>query len=141
MATVAQEFRKHVVSQVMRLQVTAGDRFISDAAVSEVCNWVERKAGLDRSNVTRLIDEAVELEKFPTLADLSRLWQQLFLPSQPEPSGRRGCPACHGRGYIIRTGIGRVSGMQPYAATGAERCQCMPAAPESEDRKSRAAGE
>ena len=141
MATVAQEFRKHVVSQIMRLQVTAGDKFISDAAVSEVCNWVERKTGLDRSRVTKLIDEATELEKFPTLADLSRLWQQLFLPAQPEPSGRRGCPACHGIGYLVRTGVGRVSGMQLYATTGAERCLCMPAAPESEDRKSKAAGQ
>jgi len=139
--TIAENFHEHVVDQVLRLHATAGDRYVSEAALAEIRDWVKRKAARDKARVTKLIDEAVELEKFPTLADLSRLWQQLFLPAQPEPSGRRGCPACHGIGYLVRTGVGRVSGMQLYATTGAERCLCMPAAPESEDRKSKAAGQ
>ncbi|MBV9448537.1 MAG: hypothetical protein JO345_21845 [Streptosporangiaceae bacterium] len=69
--------------QALRLLAFRDLKPSNTVAIKEYRDWLERHCRDERA-AAEVIDEALNLDKRPTIADLSRIWNQLH-PQQSEP--------------------------------------------------------
>ncbi len=120
-------FRKFVIEQVARLTAFESFARLPEDGKREFVNVLTDKAGeprgRDRSaldwldeipaqRVRAVVNECLEFEAMPTLADMRAVWLRLFPPLSKLS---KDCPDCAGTGWKIveRNGI-----------EGAARCEC-----------------
>ena len=78
------EFRAFCVEQIERLGVFERFQFMADVARKEYRKFFENRTR-DREKVEAVMDEALGFENFPSLVDLSGLWNRKFPNQTIEP--------------------------------------------------------
>lgn len=115
-----EQFHDFCEAQIERLGGAFPDfRFTKSGALQELAAWLEDHAKGDRSRATAFITSVTEFANMPTIAELNKLWYQMWPNVDTvKREAREKCQRCGGTGWITVQG--------PYDTSAAYPCTHQP---------------